>query len=127
MSEVVLDASAVLALLREEPGARVVESHLNRAIMSTVNYCEVIAQLIKYGMPEKLALTTVNSLGLHLVVFNEELAYQTAALIKITSGAGLSLGDRACLALAHSLKKPAITADKHWAKLNIDIELKLIR
>ncbi len=127
MNEAVLDASAVLALLREEPGSKAVEGYLSRAVMSTVNFSEVIAQLVKYGMPEKLALTTISNLSLRIIAFDEEAAYQAAILVKTTQAVGLSLGDRACLALAYTLKKPAITADKHWTKLNIDIEIKLIR
>ncbi len=127
MSEVVLDASAVLALLKEEAGGKTVEAYLNKAIISSVNFSETIAQLVKYGMPEKIALTVVSSLGLSIIAFDEEMAYQAAVLIKSTYKAGLSLGDRACLALAHSLKKSVLTADKHWTKLNIDIEIRLIR
>jgi ribonuclease VapC len=111
MSKVVFDASALIAILHDEPGSKAIEPYLNRAIISTVNLSEVLAQLIKHGMPEKIALSTVSSLGLNVIPFNSELAYNAAFLIKITSKTGLSLGDRACLALAQNLKLPAITTE----------------
>jgi ribonuclease VapC len=127
MSEVVFDASAILAILHDEPGSKAIEPYLNRAVVSAVNLSEVIAQLIKQGMPEKLALSTVNSLGLRLVPFDDDLAYIAAVLIKTTSKAGLSLGDRACLALAQSLKVTVITADRAWGKLDLKLNIKLFR
>lgn len=127
MSEVVLDASALLALLREEPGGKAVEGYLRRAKMSAVNVSEVIAQLIKYGMPEKVASGVVSSLGLEIVAFDQDMAYRAAALITVTQKAGLSPADRACLALAQKLKLPAVTADKAWSKLNLNCEIKLVR
>lgn len=127
MNEVVLDASAVLALLQEEPGGIVVEAQLTSAIISAVNLSEVVAQLIKHQMPEKLAVRVVSDLGLQTVAFDEEMAYHAAALTKITSRFGLSLGDRACLALAQKLKLPVITADRAWKKLNLGCEIRFLR
>jgi ribonuclease VapC len=127
VNEVVFDASALMALLREEPGGKTVEGYLNRAIISTVNLSEVIAKLIKHGMPEKVAIDIVSSLGLRIVDFDQDMAYRTAALITVTLKAGLSLGDRACLAMAQKLKLPAITADKTWGKLDLSCDIKLVR
>lgn len=88
---------------------------------------EVITHLIKHGMPEKLAFSTVNGLGLRVLSFDDQSAYDAAVLSKTTSRAGLSLGDRASLALAQSLKSPAITADKAWGKLDLKINIKIFR
>lgn len=127
MSEVVFDASAVMALLREEPGGKTAESYLSRAVICAVNLSEVIAKLIKHGMPEKIAIDVVSSLGLRIVDFDQDMAYRTAVLIAATEKAGLSLGDRACLAMAQKLKLPAITADRSWNKLDLNCEIKLVR
>jgi PIN domain nuclease of toxin-antitoxin system len=127
LNEVVLDASAVIALLREEPGCAIVEKHLSRAALSTVNLSEVMTKFIQSGMPENLAISIIASLGLRIVDFNEELAQAAARLTANTSKVGLSLGDRACLALAQHLGLSAVTADRNWAKLSMGIEIKLIR
>ncbi len=127
MNEIVFDASAILAILKEETGSKTIEKYLDKGVMSAVNFSEVIAQLIKHGMPEKMALSTVNSLGLTVIPFDSQNAYDAAVLIKNTSKTGLSMGDRACLALAQSLKKPAITADKAWGKLDVQINIKIFR
>ena len=113
--------------MHDEPGSKTAELYLQRAAISAVNLSEVIAQLIKHGMPEKIALSAINNLGLRIVPFDTDSAYNTALLIKTTSKAGLSLGDRACLALAQSLKVPAITADRAWNKLDVAVTIKLIR
>jgi PIN domain nuclease of toxin-antitoxin system len=127
MNEVVLDASALLALLREEPGGKIVEAYLTKSIISTVNLSEVVAQLIKYKMPTELATKVVSDLGLRTVPFNEEMAYSAASLMPTTNRLGLSFGDRACLALALSRKLSVLTTDRIWAKLNIACDIKLVR
>lgn len=127
MSEMVFDASAILALLNEEAGYKAVEPYLGQAIISTVNFSEVIAQLIKHGMDEAIALSALSGLGLRTVVFNEDMAFYAATLLKKAENIGLSLGDRACLALAVQLKLPVITADRIWNKLKLPIEIKVIR
>ncbi|MBX9879151.1 MAG: type II toxin-antitoxin system VapC family toxin [Candidatus Obscuribacterales bacterium] len=127
MTDVVLDASALLALLNEEPGALLVEKQLEYSVMSAVNVSEVIAQLIKHGMPPNFAVATVSNLGLRTVAFDDDMAYATAELVDSTKGVGLSLGDRACLALAQKLGCVVLTSDKAWAKLNLRCKIKLIR
>ena len=126
MSDVVLDASAVLALLQDEPGSdRVLES-LPGALICSVNLSEVVAKLTELGMPEpdiRLAL----SLGLEVVAFDEALAYSAGALRPVTRSAGLSLGDRACLALARSRSLPALTTDRAWRDIGVDTVVEVIR
>jgi PIN domain nuclease of toxin-antitoxin system len=126
VSDAVLDASAVLALLQDEPGSdRVLES-LPGALICSVNLSEVVAKLTELGMPEtdiRLAL----SLGLEVVAFDEALAYSAGALRPVTRSAGLSLGDRACLAIALARSLPALTTDRAWRDLDIDATVEVIR
>lgn len=127
MSRLVLDASAVLALLLEEPGADHVASERGRAAMTTVNACEVIERLAANGLSPARALQMLGALELDMADFTLELAAVAARLKAETRAAGLSLGDRACLALALRENVPVLTADREWAKVNIGVEIRLIR
>ena len=127
MSEYVLDASAVLALLNREKGAEIVESILPRSVISTVNLAEVVTRLVAIGMPEGEIRETLSLLGLNSVSFEKEDAFEAGLLHGETKGYGLSLGDRACLALAKSRKAKAVTADQIWKNIDEDIEIELIR
>lgn len=116
----VLDASAVLAVLNGEPGEENVIPILAESAISTVNLTEVGAKLLEAGMDEASAQIAVSVLGIGEVMdFDEDLAWETAKLRPLTKQHGLSLGDRACLALAMKLKVPAVTADKQWSKLKL--------
>lgn len=116
----VLDASAVLAVLNGEPGEKKVVPILAESAINAVNLTEVGAKLIEAGMDESSAQIAVSVLGIGEVTdFDEELAWETAKLRPLTKQYGLSLGDRACLALAIKLKVPAVTADKQWSKLKL--------
>ena len=122
---VVLDASAILCLLQGEPGSDEVLAALPGAVVGTVNLGEVVSKLAEHGMPEgeiRQALT----LGLTVVPFTEELAYAAGALRPATRSRGLSLGDRACLALARSLGVPAITTDRAWSDLDAGVEVRVL-
>jgi PIN domain nuclease of toxin-antitoxin system len=127
MKEIVLDATAVLALLNDEPGAGAVASLLPRAVMSTVNLAEVVSKLAEAGMPEGTIKTVLGELGLTVIPFNEDLALRTGLLRPATSPYGLSLGDRACLALGQHLRRPVVTADRMWKTLKLDVEIQMIR
>lgn len=114
----VLDASAVLTVLNAETGAAKVIPLLPESAISTVNLSEVATKLLDAGMTEASALVAVSVLGIAEVVeFDEALAWEAAKLRSITKHLGLSLGDRACLAMAIKLGVPAVTADKEWSKL----------
>lgn len=126
MSKVVLDASALLAFLSEEPGADVVEPYFGNAYLSSVNFSEVLSVLTLIGLNIDEAKKMITPL-VHIVDFDENQAVEAATLRKLTKSHGLSLGDRACLALAKQLKKPVLTADKVWNKLNLGIKIQLIR
>ena len=111
---VVLDASAVLALLFEEPGAEVVRAHLRTGVLGAANLAEVLAKLSDHGLPVQEAARAVAILGLEVAPMTESQAQRSAELRPATRAAGLSLGDRACLALAMELGAPALTADRSW-------------
>ncbi len=116
----VMDASAVLAVLNSEPGQKKVIPILMESAISSVNLTEVAAKLIESGMDQASAQLAVAVLGIgEILPFTEELAWEAARLRPLTKQYGLSLGDRACLALAIKLKVPAITADKEWSKLKL--------
>jgi ribonuclease VapC len=127
MPEVVIDASALLALLNAEPGADVVAEALPQGVISAVNLSEVIAKLCDAGMPEKAIHQALQPLGLEVVPFDEEQSYQAGLLRTSTQNLGVSLGDRACLSLAKMRDMIALTADKAWAGLSVGAKIKVIR
>lgn len=119
MSKYVLDASAVLALLNDEPGADQVEALLAESCISAVNAAEVLTKLIDAGMPDAEALESFELLGLEIIDFDLRLAARAAALRRATKKKGLSLGDRCCLALGLAMGQEVVTAEREWAKLNL--------
>ncbi len=127
MARVVLDASALLALLNSEPGSRMVEESLSGAAMSAVNLSEVISKLSERGMPEPAIRTAIEGLGLDVRPFDTATAYSAGTLRPATRGLGLSLGDRACLALGLSLSAPVLTSDRSWKKLRVGVKIRVIR
>ena len=127
MPEAVIDASALLALLNDEPGADVVAEALPQGVISAVNLSEVIAKLCDAGMPEKAIHQALQPLGIEIVPFDEDQAYQAGLLRTSTQNFSISLGDRACLSLAKKLVVDALTADKAWAELSIGTTIKVIR
>lgn len=114
MSEVVLDASALLALLRDEPGCTKVADVIAAARMSSVNYAEVVSHFIHAGMPADQVDAMLSPLPMTIVEADRALATIAGRLRAVTAEAGLSLGDRFCMALAHRDNLPALTADKQW-------------
>ena len=122
-----MDASAVLALLQGENGSEVVSPLLPRAVMSTVNWAEVLQRLVLAGLPIDGYREDLEALGLDLLDFTLQDAESVAQLWPITRPVGLSLGDRACLSLARRLGLPAFTADRHWATLDLGVEVRLVR
>jgi ribonuclease VapC len=127
MSDYVLDASAILALLNAEKGADLVQDMLPRTILSAVNLAEVVTRLVAVGMPETEIQEALTLLGLKIIPFEEEGAFQSGFLYPETQHLGLSLGDRACLGLAKISGATALTADRTWQELNIGVKVKLIR
>ena len=123
----VLDASAVLALLQEEPGAAIVEDVLGDAAMSSVNWAEVAGLLAARGLPATQLRPSVEALGISVLAFEAVDADATGELLPPTRNAGLSLGDRACLALARRLDARALTADRAWLDLHLGVDVRCIR
>lgn len=124
----VLDASALLALLLEETGASAVEAELDDTVISTVNLCEVATRLGRGQSPDTVR-ATLDHLMLVAIPPDEALAIDAAVIHRLTSKAGLSLGDRFCIALARRLACPVLTADRPWLKIadTIGVEVRLIR
>lgn len=114
MSEVVLDASALLALLRNEPGADKVAAAIANARMSSVNFAEVVSHFIHAGMPAGEVDAMLRPLPVAIADADQGLATIAGRLRAATAEAGLSLGDRFCLALARRDGLPALTADRQW-------------
>ena len=127
MSAYVLDASAVLALLNREPGHELVAGLLGEAAASTVNLSEVASKLSDKGLDPLSIRPDLLALGLSVIPFDEELAFEAAALRSSTRHAGLSLGDRACLATAAALGATAVTADRDWDRLDLAVKITVVR
>ncbi len=129
---IVLDASAVLAILFDEPGAGEIIDLLHGGLLSTVNLAEIQSQLLLAGRPPGLAWNGVLSMGFEVVSFSQEharLAAELAEKLNNNSRAPqpLSLGDRACLALAIERHATAYTTNHIWKNLNLDIDIEVIR
>ena len=116
MSSFVLDASALLAYLRAEPGSdRVIAAIATGASMTSLNFGEVAGWFIRQGADEAYVRSLRARLVFPLVPFDDDLAIRAALLLPATRSAGLSLGDRACLALAERSGVPALTAERAWS------------
>jgi ribonuclease VapC len=127
VNDIVADASAVIALLVGEPLHRLDPADLNGASVSAVNLAEVLTRLHDLGVPDATANASVAELNLRVVPFDEGQARAAAGLRATTRHAGLSLGDRACLALGLHLGSPVVTADRAWVTLQLGAEIILIR
>ncbi len=125
---VVLDASALIALLHEEKGHDIVAPMIDSAAISAVNYTEVITREIRRGAEPAAVVRIMQSLRLNVVAWDEPLAAAAADLSELGWKHGLSLGDRACLATARKLKVRAVTSDREWATLPpIGVKIQIIR
>jgi PIN domain nuclease of toxin-antitoxin system len=129
----VLDASALLALLKGEPGAERVAEALERgAYLSAVNLAEILSKLADWGEDPAEAQARMAQVGLlgaavEVLPFTGEDALEVARLRALTRAYGLSFGDRACLALARRLGLPALTAERAWAELDLGIPVEVLR
>jgi PIN domain nuclease of toxin-antitoxin system len=125
--KVVLDASAVLALTNGEPGSARVREVVSAALVSAVNYAEVGARLCDLGANPAHVSAQLRVLGFSVVPFDDAAAEEAIRLRDVTRHAGLSLADRACLALAIREGAVAVTADRTWSTLEVGCEIELIR
>lgn len=127
MAEVVLDASALLAFLQDEPGADKVGAFLTRSCISSVNLAETLSKLVHYGKPLDGASYQLDRLRIPVIPFDADQAKIVASLWNATRAAGLSLGDRACLTLGLKTGLPVLTAERTWPKLGLAIAITVIR
>ena len=126
MTKVVLDASAVIALLRREPGAELVEKAIGDAEISAVNYAEIVSYYSHARKPESEIDAMLGNLPFVVVPVDERLGRLAGHLRAVTSGSGLSLGDRFCLALAKQQKLSVLTADREWQTIAEAVGVKII-
>ena len=128
MSSVVLDASAILAIIFAEPGyEKLTPSLLARAVASTVNLSEAHAKLVGLGWNPDDAWEDVTSPIVRAVDFDADMAKAAGSLVRQTKALGLSLGDRACLAVGATLAAPVYTADSAWKQLKIGVTIHTLR
>lgn len=127
MAEAVLDASAILALTRQEAGAEAVAEVIGGSLVSAVNHSEIVSKLTERGAAPDLIRKSLGQFPYRIVDFDAALAFHTGLLRSETRALGLSLGDRACLALARREKLPAFTADRRWADLDLDVDIRVVR
>jgi PIN domain nuclease of toxin-antitoxin system len=127
MAEAVLDASALLAFLRNEPGADKVAAVLTRCCISAVNLAETISKMVEHGKPLDQVSYQIDRLQIPEIPFDGAQARTVASLRPTTRAAGLSLGDRACLALALQTSLPALTAERNWHQCGVNVQIVRIR
>ncbi|MCT0200493.1 type II toxin-antitoxin system VapC family toxin [Synechococcus sp. CS-1325] len=123
---VVLDASALLAYLREEPGAEVVDGVLAQSVMASVNWAEVVQKSISAGVDVEGMLEEFQALGVRVEPFLPVDGDKAGRLWASTRQVGLSLGDRACLSLGLRLGLTVVTCDRAWAGLPLDVVIQVV-
>lgn len=125
---IVLDASALIALLNEEAGSdRVADALAEEAVIGTVNLTEVVSKFIDVGWTEAAVRDDVARTSISFASFDVETAYEAGLLRPLTRHLGLSLGDRACLALAQRRGASVLTADRAWLGLKVGVHIEVIR
>ena len=129
MTTIILDASALIAMLKHEPGGDVVANAIGDSKIAAINYAEVISHFCHAGMPVTEVDAMLDPLPLVIVAADAKLARLAGHLRTLISSAGLSLGDRFCLALAQLEKRPAWTADRNWQTIAeaVQVEISIIR
>lgn len=127
VADFVLDASAVLAMIHGEPGEDLVRRLSSGSFVSAVNVAEVGSRLADRGVSQAEVRESIRAAGLQVAAFDADLAYVSGSLRSATRHLGLSLGDRACLALALQRALPVLTADRAWSNLNVGVDVHLIR
>ncbi len=122
----VIDASAMLAFLHREPGHEVVREWLHNSAMSAINFAEVLQKLVEKPQEQRLLNAVVSNLRIDVLEFNRKHAEQVAAIYP-NAHRGISIADRACMAVAIQERLPIVTDDHEWEKLNFGLELIFFR
>jgi PIN domain nuclease of toxin-antitoxin system len=126
-SSVVFDASALLAYIRDEPGAAIVGEAVGGAAISAANWAEVMEKSLLAGLDAGALRSDVEAFGVRVAPVEVEQAEFAARLREPTRSLGLSLADRLCFALAADLQAPILTADRQWSKVEAGVEVRVIR
>jgi PIN domain nuclease of toxin-antitoxin system len=124
---IAVDASALLAYMFREAGHEQVARELDHSLLSTVNLSEVLGRFARDGHDPHMVLARIQTTSIEIIPFEPSDAVEVASLLLATRAIGLSLGDRACLALARSRGIPALTADQTWANLDVGVDVRVIR
>lgn len=131
MDRIVLDASAMLAALQQEPGGERVFAALSRmdgrVTISAVNFCEVTTKLVREGASRTEVHWAVEPFRRYVVEFDVAQAERAGEMYRETKALGLSLGDRVCLALAAATRATVWTTDRAWKKLKVGVTVELVR
>lgn len=127
MTRMVFDASVVTAILKKEPGADIGERYIDHACLNVVNYAEITTVLARQGHTNTAIRKAVAPFIKCVVPMEPEMAFLAGTLESHTKPYGLSLSDRACLALAIIKKLPVLTGDTIWAELDLPVKVSLIR
>ncbi|MGA2770815.1 MAG: type II toxin-antitoxin system VapC family toxin [Bryobacteraceae bacterium] len=123
----VLDSSALIALVRGEPGSETVRAAMGASVVCAVNLSETMAKLIRAGGEPRLVQRYLRGLQLEIMPWDEELAWESRDLCSLAWTHGISFADRACLALARHLRLAAVTGDTAWKKLDVGVRVVLFR
>ena len=126
-AQYVLDSSALIALVRGEPGSETVRAAMGASVVCAVNLTETITKLIRAGGEPRLVERYLRGLQLEIMPWDEELAWESRDLCSLAWIHGISFADRACLALARHLRLAAITSDAAWKKLDAGVPVILFR
>ncbi len=129
MSDFVLDSSALMASLLDEKGRTVVDEHIRGALMSTVNYAEVVGLFVRGGASDEDLAELLDGLPIALISPDNEQARLAGIMRRVGDAAGLSLGDRFCLALGHTRDATVLTADRAWKDVSkaLGVRVNLVR
>lgn len=126
-AQYVLDSSALIALVRGEPGSETVRAAVGTSVVCAVNLTETIAKLIRAGGEPRLVERYLRGLQLEIMPWDEELAWESRDLCSLAWTHGISFADRACLTLARHLRLAAITSDAAWKELDAGVRVILFR
>ncbi len=128
MNRIVIDSSVLLAVIHQERGSeKITPEFLTRAVISTVNLAEVQSKLVSSGWPSSVAWADATGSVREVIPFTAEHAQAAGSMVAQTRTLGLSLGDRACLALGLILRAPVYTADRSWKTLKLGVRIHGIR